>query len=236
MYNGNGAKFVGADATLYNAVPGAIIDGLAIPVALPVGTYMITQVATVSGFPGAIDGGDDPVPGDILVVNTGISILPVVGDQVLTLELTEQCDASSWTMSFTKPPLDVTTFCDMIKTYRAGQADMTGSMTGIFRAGTTDDKDGFLRTFIPIVRQDGALSFDKFKQEEKIYIGLFYINKNVSLADPMFIVGAFQLLGLSPGAAQDDAQSFESEFKFAPWAYEGISLKPTFHRIGDGTV
>lgn len=237
-FRGDGQKFVGDDGFVKKATFGVeILGDAATP--LPVGTYLITSVATPSGFPDATDGGLDPAAGDVIVVDVGIVITPLVGDNVVTLILEDQCDISSWQMEFSKEEIDVTTLCDAIKVYRAGKPDMAGTMNGVFTAGVSDAIDGNLRQFIDIVRQDGGLSFDRFKQEESIMLGFFYVNDDTNIADIMFVVAPFQLYGTSIGGELGSADSFSSSFRFANLTYtdssgDVIPIIPTFHRIGDG--
>lgn len=239
MFNGDGQKFVGDDGFVKKASFGSEIAGDG-ATALPVGVYLITKVAAASGFPTNALGGTAAAPGDIIVVETGITITPAVDDDVVTLTLTDQCDVSSWSMEFTKEEIDVTTLCDTLKKYRAGKADMSGTINGVFTAGVTDATDGSLRQFIDIAKQDGATSFDRFSQQESILLGFFYINDDANLADQMFIVAPFQMYGQGIGGEMGAAQSFSSNFRFANLSYtdasdETATIKPTFYRLGDGT-
>ncbi|MCP3679338.1 MAG: hypothetical protein GY782_03355 [Gammaproteobacteria bacterium] len=239
MFNGNGTKPVGDDGFLRTIEYGAEIagDGLT---QLPVGTYLVTAVAGVSGFPAPASGGTAVAGGDILVVEGANVITPVVGDDVVTMTLTDKCDVSSWTMEFSKEEIEVTTLCDLQKKYRAGKADMTGTVNGLFVTGTTDAVAGPLQQFIDIVRQDGDASFDKFEQTEEIFIGFFYVNNKESLADKMWVSCATQLYGDGLGGEIGSAQSFSSSFRFGDLTYTStlnsntVSIQPTFIRLGDG--
>jgi len=234
-FNGNGARFTGDNGYGQDVDFGAEIAGDgATP--LPVGVYMVISVATVTGFPPAT-AGEDIAEGDILVVKTGDVITPATNDDVVTLELTDKCDLASWTMEFSKEEIDVTTLCDSVKTYRAGKADMAGTMNGVFVAGLTDAVDGDLQEFIDIVRQDGATSWDKYEQQEEIKLGFFYINNDTNIADEMFVAAPYQTYGMSLGGEMGSAQSFTANFRFAPKTYtsdagDTITINPTFYRIG----
>ncbi len=242
-FTGNGTKLVGDDAFLQRASFGAEIlgDGLT---ALPVGTYLIINVAGTSGFPASADGGLDPAAGDILTVETGVTITPETDDDVVTINLEDLCDISSWTMEFTKEEIETTTLCDAVKKYRAGKPDMAGTLNGIFVSGTTDDKDGFLRQFIDIVRQDGGTSFDRFVKQDEILLGQFYVNNTASLTDKMWIAAPFQTYANSLGGEIGSPQSFSGSFRFADKSYtvlsgsaagNNVAIEPTFYRLGDGS-
>jgi hypothetical protein len=235
-FNGNGTRLVGDDGFLQTATFGSETIGDA-ATALPAGIYMIIAVAGSSAFPAPADGGDAAAVGDVLYVTSADSITPAIGDDVVELVTTDRCDISSWSMGFTKEQIDTTTLCDAIKVFRGGKTDMEGQMNGVFILGTSDDKDGFVREFIDIVKQDGDTSFDKFTQQENIGIGLWYLNDDTNLADRTFVVGAYQLYGESFGGEMGSPQSFDASFKFATKTYTSaaaveVSLTPTFHRIG----
>lgn len=238
-FNGDGQKFVGDDGFVQNAAFGAEITGDAIT-PLPIAVYLVITVAAVSTLPAAAGTGEPASPGDILVLKTGDSITPAVGDDLVTLTLTDQCDLSSWTMGFSKPEIDVSTLCDAVKKYRAGKADMSGGMNGVFTGGTTDAVTGKLREFIDVVRQDGDVSFDRYAQQENILLGFFYINQDTNIADKMYVVAPFQMYGQNLGGEMGSAQSFSSAFRFANLTYTNApgataTIQPTFYRLGDGS-
>lgn len=234
-FNGNGARLVGDDVESYDVAFGAEVlgDGIA---ALAVGTYLIIKVAGSSGFPPATTG-TAPAVGDVIEVVSGVTITPNTDDDVVTLTLTRDCDTTSFAMNFSKDQIEITTVCDLIKKYRAGKADMDGTIEGIFQVGTTDKIDGRLQEFIPIARQDGSTSFDRYAQAEKIRLGIFVTNKNSTLADVMRIIAPYQTYGLDLGGAIGEAQTFSAPFKFAPLTYTSaasveVAINPTFYRLG----
>ncbi len=238
-FNGNGQKLVGDDGFLQAVEFGAEVagDGLT---ALPVGAYLITKIAAVSAFPAPVSGGDAAAAGDVIVIETGNTITPATDDNVVTLTLTDKCDVSDFTMEFSKEEIEVTTLCDDVKKYRAGKADMTGTVNGVFTVGVTDDKDGPLRQFIRVVFQDGDNSFDSFAQEESIFFGFFYVNiKNT--ADKMWVAAPVQFYGNGLGGEIGGSQSFSSPFRFGNLSYPStvsavdVAIEPTFYRLGDGS-
>jgi hypothetical protein len=240
-FNGDGQKFTGDDGFIKKAAFSTeIIGDGSTPLPVP-GVYLITDVAGVSTFPAPALGGDAAAIGDILVLKTGDSVTPAVGDDVVTLVLTDQCDISSWTMEFTKEEIEVTTLCDDVKKYRAGKADMSGSMNGIFSAGISDATDGQLRQFIRIAKQDGDASFDSFSQQESILLAFFYVNIDTNIADEMYVVAPYQVFGYGLGGEIGSAQSFTTPFRFGNLTYTDsgnsnvVTINPTFYRLGDGT-
>lgn len=241
MLTGDGQKFIGDDGIVKRATFGAEVKGDGIT-PLPVGSYLITSVGTPSGFPSALMGGIDPAGGDVIEVETSISIVPLTDDDVVTLVLEDQCDISSWRMDFTKEEVDVTTLCDFVKKYRAGKGDMAGTMTGIFTAGISDAIDGRLQEFLDIVRQDGAVSYSRYSQQDTIMLGFWYINDSRDIgADIMKVVAPFQFYGDGLGGELGSAQTFESPFRFANLSYTDsndnkVDIQPTYYRLGDGST
>ena len=244
-FNGNGVRLAGDDGALQKASFGAEIlgDGLA---ALPVPTvssvyfaYLVIKIAAASAFPAPALGGDSIISGDILILKQGDSITPATDDNVVTLDLADRCDISSWGLEFSAAEIDATTLCDKIMKYIKGKVDASGTMAGVFVTGTTDSTDGFLREFIDIKKQDGDVSFDTFLKEDTIPLGFFYVNKKVSKADLMIVITPFQLYGESLGGELGTAQTFSSPFRPAALSYtsaagDDVEINPSFYRIGDG--
>lgn len=238
-FEGTGQKFTGSDASMVKATFSTEIPGDA-STPLPVGTYLITGVAAVSTFPAAALGGTDPAVGDVLVIEGSQSVTPAIGDDVVTLIVTDLCDITSWALDFSKEEINVTVLCDDVNKYSAGKADAAGTLSGIFTAGISDATDGFLRQFIRIAKQDGDVSFDSFAQQDAILLGFFYVNKDRDKADTMAIVTPFQLFGNKLGAAIGEAQAFESPWRIANLSYTDtvngeVPIEPTFYRWGDGS-
>jgi len=239
-FQGNGTKLVGDDGFLQTAEFGTEIPGDgATP--LPEGIYVVTNVAGVSAFPAPADGGDNISNGDVLVVEAGASITPAIDDDVVTLNMTDKCDVTDWTNEFTKEEIETTTLCDVVKTYRSGKSDASGTINGVFVTGITDDKDGPLRQFIRIVKQDGDASYDSFAQREEVLFAFLYVNDDTNIADKMWIAAPIQLYGESVGGELGSAQTFASPFRFGTLSYTDsgngntVTITPTFYRLGDGT-
>lgn len=242
MFNGDGTKLVGDDGFLQFATPGATIDGDgATPLpASDTAAYLITEVAGSSGFPAPAYGGTAAAVGDILQVATGQVITPNLNETVLTLNLEDQCDVTSWGMNFTKEEINVTTLCDFVSKYRSGRPDMQGSLAGIHVIGVSDDEDGILRQFIDIVLQDGDNSYDRFEQQDAVLLAKFYTNYKEEIADLTYVYAAVQFFGKGLGGEQGSGQTFEAPFRFTDKTYTDAngntaSITPTYYRLGDGS-
>jgi hypothetical protein len=233
-YTGNGTKLTGNDALVQRATFDTVINGDA-ATPLAAGIYLILSVASPSGFPPNTTG-DAIEAGKFLLVDVGTTIVPLVGDNVLSLTLSDLCDISDFAMEFTKPEIDVTTQCDLVRVYRTGKPDMSGTMNGIFTVGVSDDVDGFLRQFIDIVKQDGSTSYDVYDQLDSILLGTFYLNSDSDIADRMAVIAPFVLFSYPAGGEQDSPQAFSSTFRFSNLTYSDdtyeIEIRPTFYRWG----
>jgi hypothetical protein len=235
-FKGDGQKFIGDDGYLEYAEEGATVIGDG-ATALPVGTYIVTKVAAASTLPGAVSGGLPTSVGDILKIEGTTSITPAVGDNLVTLILTAQCDVKDWRMQFTKAEVNTSTICDNVETYRAGKSDMQGNINGVYTVGTTDAIDGPLQRFIDLAKQDSDVSFDRFVKDGKIMLGFFYLNNDVNIADKEYVVAAIELFGASAGGEQGNASTFESGFRFGNLSItdsngDSASVTPTHYRLG----
>lgn len=239
-FQGNGVKLSGNDGKLQSHTFGSEVLGDGVT-PLPAGLYIVTGVGGSSAFPSPALSGDGIAVGDVFEVATGVSFTPASGDDLVTLVTADRCDVSSWAMEFSAAEVDVTTQCDTLREYVSGTRDMAGTLNGVFKVGTTDSTDGYLREFIAIAKQDAAVSYDKFEQTDTTYIGSFFVNKDINKADIIKVVGAFKIYGISLGGELDGAQAFSSSFRFAPLTFTRASdsvqveINPVYHRLGDGT-
>lgn len=222
-FSGDGRKLTGSDGTIYKGELGAEVSGDGVT-ALSVGEYIVTAVAAVTGFPAAASGGDEIRVGDYIIVKTGQTITPEVGDDVKPLTLTELCDVTSWTLPFTKDEIETSTFCDDIKTYEPGKADAQGSISGITTIGTTTDEGGFLNQFIDVIKQDGETSYDVFESSSELLLAKLVANKNSSKGDDIFVFAPVNVYGASIGGDQSSAQTFDSNFRIASSAEVNTAL------------
>lgn len=241
-FTGAGVKLVGDDCFIKLAATSTTFTGDG-STPMPVGAYVVTAVAGSSGFPAAALGGTATAAGDILIVKTGDSIIPVATEYAVLLTLTDLCDVSSWKMGFSKEQIDVTTLCDLVKKYRAGKADMEGSISGLHVVGTSDSYNantGILRQFIDIAYQDGDASFDRFDQQDSIMLGFFYTNDDSNIADESYVVAPIQFFGKGIGGELGSGQSSDYNFRFSDktitdTASNSVALTPTYYRLGDGS-
>jgi hypothetical protein len=241
-FSGDGQKLIGNDGTVFDATVGTEVEGDGIA-ALPEGYNMITGVApSGSGWPATsgATGATQVGLGRIIQVRAGdTAITPAAGDFYVPLTLTELCDLGSWTLQFTSDEVEITGFCDDFKTYRAGKDDVQGGLTGVFRIGTTDKKDGLAitRTFIDIVEQDGGDTVDVYDKLKGAKIVQLVKNKEGRTGDFYDIFAGVELFGYNDGAEQGaNAQTFDSSFRFSGFfaGAASVELLPTMYRRARG--
>jgi hypothetical protein len=219
-FTGEGLPLTGAQGTIYTASIGTDTNGDGETPLTP-GLYLINTVGGTTGWPASADpDAADITAGYILRVRTGDSITPEAGDSYSALTLTERCDVSSWTLPFTADQIEVTTFCNTVKTYAKGKADATGSISGFVKIGTTTGEDGFLRQFIDVVQQDGDTSIDLFAKTDQVLFAYLVANKDLTYGDEIALFLPISIFGSSIGGDQASAQAFDGEFKIAD--YPGI--------------
>jgi hypothetical protein len=241
-FSGNGQKLIGNDGTVFDVVKGTEASGDG-ATALSAGHYLITAVGDpTSGWPatsGATGATQVGVGRVLEVLDGGTAITPEAGDSYVPLTLTELCDLGGWSLQFTSDEVEITGFCDDVKKYRAGKDDAQGSMTGVFRIGTTDKTDGIAiaRTFIDIVEQDGGDSVDVYEKLKGAKIVKLVLNKEGRPGDFYAIYAGVELFGFDMGAEQGaNPQSFDSSFRFSS-VFAGaadVEVLPTLYRRARG--
>lgn len=237
-YTGDGQKLIGNDGDVYDVVAGTETAGDgATPLAE--GHYLITAVATVaSGWPGTsgASGAAQVGVGRIVEVReTDTDITPALTDKYIPLTLSRLCDLSSWNVAFSSDEVEITGFCESIKTYRAGKDDAQGGMSGIYRLGTTDKVTGLAieRTFIDIVRQDGGDAIDVYAKTKGPKIVRLVQNKNEDIGDWVELFAAVELFGFNLGAENGaNAQAFDTSFRFTTYTLgaDAVEVLPTQYR------
>jgi hypothetical protein len=219
-FKGDGQKLIGDDGTIFDSVFGdeASGDG-ATP--LPEGRYIITAIGTPSGWPGTSGaaGAQQVTVGRVIEVRgTDTDIVPEANDSYIPLTLTELCDITAWSVQFTSDEVEITSFCDDIKKYRAGKDDASGTLNGIFTIGTTDKTDGIAiaRNFIDIIRQDGGDTVDLYEKAKGAKLARLVLNKKFDVGDYVELWAPIELFGFNLGAEQGaNAQTFDSSMRFS---------------------
>lgn len=200
-----GKRLIGSDGKLVigqfgpEVTTGDLIEG---------SWYLVIALGATTGLPaGATEGymlkgsGETLGTGDIVKLWTG----------------TDMCDLQSWSIEFQKDSVDVTTFCDNVRTKRAGKTDVTGSCEGVFTSEVTSIDGGFLNQFMDIVRQTEA-AYKVTLAEGVTMLCQLYADKTAN--DPgeveAFYLAPIELTGFSASAGGEDAQSFSAPFVIAP--------------------
>ena len=218
-FTGDGQKLIGDDGTIFDTILGTEVTGDG-GTKVPNGVVIITAVdPSSSGWPGTsgASGAAQVGVGRILEIReTDTDITPESGDKYVPLTLAELCDISAWGIQFSSDEIEITSFCDLDKRYRAGKDDMQGTLTGIYTVGVTDKVTGLaiVRNFTPVIRQDGGDTVDVYEQLKSAKLVRFVLNKKDALADYVEFLAPIELFGFNMGAEQGaNAQAFDSSLR-----------------------
>lgn len=148
----------------------------------------------------------------------GTEDISASGDVVYLLTETDKCDISEWSISLNSPEINMTTLCDDVNVYRAGRPDLSGSMTGIYKIGTTDVDDGVLNAFVDIVRQaddGGAITIDQQSNGE-LFLLLYKQKDDTAGETEQLYIAPVVVTSYDDNITSDDKQGFTSSFRISP--------------------
>lgn len=167
-------------------------------------------------------GGSSALPAGVEVkksfVSDGTEDISASGDVVIKLTETDKCDISEWSIDLSKAEIDVSTLCDEISKYLTGRPDLSGSLTGIYKIGTTDVADGILNAFIDIVSQagnGGAVTVNQ-QGDGQLVLMLYKQKDTTSGETEQVYIAPVSLTTYNDTVSGADAQGFTSGFRIAP--------------------
>jgi len=216
MAKGSGTILQGSDGKLVKVTLGTELVGDGSKdldtLGAPAGTtkYQISAMAASgSVFAAGYEVGD-------VFWDDGETLVMVVGDKCYPLSESDQCDVQSWSLDFSRDSVEVTTLCDDNKVYLAGKADITGSINGVFKIGTTDADGGFLNSFIDIYTDSiGSSATINAIDQSDIYVELVK-QKSETTGDIFEMYYApVVITSFSDSAEEGSAQSFSANFRIA---------------------
>lgn len=170
------------------------------------GMYVITAIASSdSFFPTGLKVGD-------LLPAEGGEVLET-GDKVRQLVLTEQADASGWSLSITREKIDVSLLKDEFKKYRYGKKDATGTISSMFTQGVTDQSNGLVGRTMKLVSIDDDGNYVISVPDDTPLYFLGYIRKTEVTGEVEdFIFCQIYMSDLTLGGATGSAQTFDTSF------------------------
>jgi len=136
---------------------------------------------------------------------------------------TDKCDIQNWKLDFSKDDIEITTLCDNTKTYLPGDTDITGSMTGVFKIGTTDTVGGIQNAFVPIVQASGTYAVNAIN-EDQIYLKLVTQEDTDTDETEQFYIVPATFNSFNQGATRGEAQTFDAGFRLAPDDVNGVEF------------
>lgn len=200
-------RLIGSDGALYAGKYGTPVIEAAV---LEKGTfYRVDAIGAATAFPADVEVG-------YLVQGDGVITL-AADDVASPFEGTPYCDITTWSMDFSKAEVDVTTFCDDNKTYRASKYDdITGATEGIMTEGITDQPEAIMNHFVTIADETTGTYTISPKDGEEL-IAQLYTDEGGDVDEVIsFYFLPIVLTGFSASAGGDEAQTFSSPFRAAP--------------------
>ena len=202
-----GKRLIGSDGALYAGKYGAEITTATV---LDKGTfYEITAIGASTAFPAGAEVG-------YLVQGDGVLAL-ATDDTAKPFEGNPLCEITSWNMDFSKAEVDVSTFCDDNKVYRASKYDdITGTTEGIMIDSVTDQSGAIMNHFVAIADETSGTYTISPKDGDIIIAQLYTDDSEETDGVISFYFLPIVLTGFSASAGGDEAQTFSSPFRAAP--------------------
>lgn len=186
------------------------------------GYYAINTVGATSGLPTGAKVGyilyTKAESGNIITLGTG--------DSVSLMTVTERCDLRAGNIESTNEEIDMTTLCDVTKTYASGFSDAQGSFEGITTIGISET---FINKFFPIATQsaDGSTITISEVNGDPLLL-MLEVNKESTVGEPTAMyVAPITMLSYNAGAQVEGEQAFTSDFRVAA----NSSIVPHFFKI-----
>lgn len=200
-------KLIGYYGKLAQAATTEVTTGL-----LTQGTiYVVKTVGGSSTIPSGAEVGKS-------FIADGTEDITSSGDVVIELAETDKCDVSQWSIDLSRPEIDVTTLCDEINTYLPGRPDLSGTLEGIYKTGTTDADDGVLNAFVDIVSQageGGAITVND-QTDGNLVLILYKQDREESGDVKTLYVAPVVLTTYSDSVSGTEGQAFSSGFRISP--------------------
>lgn len=218
-------KLTGEDAEFYEIVLGSELIGDGIDdlddlvgggVGSGTGFYRITAKAAVSTLPAALEVDD-------WFYDSGSNIIPAIGDKVKFATMTAVCEIMTYSVESSKSEIDVTTLCDVIKDYRSGKTEITGTFEGVRLTGGTTAaiaaRNRILSQFMDIIEDDGtgvaATGWTKTSVNETMLWFFCYLDQETTVGNiEDILILPITLTAFGPaGVSSDSPQTFNGGFR-----------------------
>ena len=121
-------------------------------------------------------------------------------------------EITSFKFTFSKDAVEVTTLADLVKVYRAGKSDVTGTIEGITFVDALADGSSLANRFIRIVNIGSTGDTTLNTVDTSDLFVKCYLQKDDSDGETqIWLAAQVELLGYDFGAATSDAQSWSSD-------------------------
>jgi hypothetical protein len=203
-------RLIGEDAELY--LDEALVNKIAAGVTIVGNFYQVVAKGGSTALPAGLDVGDWFVAESIITLATG--------DIVDEAAPTNFIDVTGYSVEMSKAEIDVTTLSDVIKSYRAGKTDMTGSFDGISTINALAATDQVARNavyarFINTITQDGTTIVSSGGGVDTLAYFFGYLNKTAVTGEvEEVLVLPVRLTSMTLASVSvDGAQTFSGNFR-----------------------
>lgn len=121
-------------------------------------------------------------------------------------------EITSFKFTFSKDAIEVTTLADLVKVYRAGKSDVTGTIEGITFVDSLADGSSIANRFIRIVNigSTGDTTLNAIDNSD-LFVKCYLQKDDTAGETQVWMSAQVELLGYDFGAATSDAQSWSSD-------------------------
>ena len=134
------------------------------------------------------------------------------GDKIVLATPKLVGEITSFKFTFSKDAIEVTTLADLVKVYRAGKSDVTGTIEGITFVDSLADGSSIANRFIRIanIASDGSVTLNQLDGSD-LFVKCFLQKDDSDGETQIWLAAQVELLGYDFGAATSDAQSWSSD-------------------------
>jgi len=197
-------RLIGADASLYKMTFGS---------ALATGTMTSGSWYKIAAISGTTVFAAGYTVGDLFLGNGGT--LSATNSAALATS-TIVADCNGFEMAFSRDEIEVTVLADDVKKYRAGKADLSGTVNGINFISEMKKPNSIANRFFKTVSATAANVSTLSLVDGSALYGQFFIQDDTTTSGETqaFLFGQIELFGYNLGAAIGDAQSWSSGLRF----------------------
>lgn len=166
--------------------------------------YLITAMASTSGFPSGAK------VGMTIVGNT--TITPATGDKYKVYSTEKECDVRSVSLNFEAEELDIGTICDDINRYAKGMVDLSGTIEGIL---TVNKSEKWVSQFVDVVKQTSSAIEVTEQNDDKLLLDAVFNKLDNSDIPKLEFIAPIIVTSFETGVTRNEATTFSSNYRIA---------------------